>query len=268
MSRNIVLHISYEGTHFHGYQIQPGQRTVQSCVESALSRLLQQDISVTCAGRTDTGVHALAQVVNFKTNHSFPLAKFVPALRGLLPPDIAVVQAWEKPPEFHARFSALARHYRYWLQPSAPANPFLRSRVWLCPWLLDVNLFQQAWKDLRGKHHFAAFCKSGSYRTNHDINVMWSDCLWQNGLLRCDIMADSFLYNMVRSLIGTTVDIARGRLPADHLQQLLQNPQRQQVGRTAPPEGLYLYNVIYPPTLELHLVQSAYMEQSAPERLF
>lgn len=251
--RNIALHVAYEGTHFHGYQIQQGQRTVQATLETALSHLLQDRISIICAGRTDAGVHALAQVINFHTPHTLPLERLVPALRGLLPADVAVWQAWEAPLDFHARFSAIARHYRYYLQPQAQAHPFLHSRVWLCPWALDVTLFQQTWQNLIGYHQFSAFCKSGSYRKNHWIEVLWANGEWDKGLLVCDIVADSFLHHMVRSLIGTTTEIARGRLPSDHIQQLLQRPERQQIGPTAPPQGLYLYNVIYPPELKLYL---------------
>ena len=253
--RNIALQIVYHGTCFHGYQNQPGQRTVQSCVEEALEILLQLPAPLLCAGRTDAGVHAYAQVVSFQTEHRMPVDRFVPALRSLLPEDLAVVQAWELPPEFNPRASALGRHYRYVLQPGGVFNPLIRQQVWHCPYTVDRTLLQQSWKSLEGTHDFRAFCKSGSYRQHFNSTIYWTRC-WEHGpLLVLDIMGRSFLYNMVRTLVGTMVDIARGRLAPETLAQALSSGERRLVGLTAPPQGLYLFNVVYPPEYAIQLIQ-------------
>lgn len=252
--RNIALQVVYHGTHFHGYQHQPGMRTVQACVEEALETLLKQPCPLLCAGRTDAGVHGYAQVVSFQTGHRIPVERMVLALRSLLPDDLAVVQAWELPAEFNPRASALGRHYRYLLQDGGIFNPVLRNQVWHCPYRVDRGLLRQVWKSLEGQYDFKAFCKTGSYRRHYLSRIYWTRCWEHQGLIVLEILGRSFLYNMVRTLVGTSIDIARGNLPPDTIQQLLGSGDRRRVGLTAPPQGLYLFNVIYPPEYGLSLV--------------
>jgi len=252
--RNIALQLVYQGTHFHGYQIQPAQRTVQSELEAALLKLLGELPVLTCAGRTDAGVHAYAQLVNFKTKHTLPQDRWVPALNGMLPPDLRVVQAWQVRPDFNSRYAALARHYRYLIRPAALTHPHLNEAVWQYTGLLDLEALQSAWQSLVGHHNFKAFCKSGSYRSEYEITVRWVQCWQWQELLVLEIMAQSFLYNMVRTLVGTVVDIARGKLTPAQLQQALLTGERQLAGSTAPPQGLYLYHVLYPPEDGLELI--------------
>lgn len=252
--RNLALQLVYHGTDFHGYQNQPGQRTVQAAVETALETVLQTSCPLLCAGRTDAGVHAYAQVVSFQTDHRIPAERLVPALRSFLPADLAVVQAWELPADFNPRASAQGRHYRFLLQDGGPFNPVMREQVWHCPYPVDRRLLQQIWKSLEGTHDFKAFCKSGSYRQHYLSTIYWTRCWEHQGLIVLDILGRSFLYNMVRTLVGTAVDIARGNLPADTLSRAIATGERRLVGLTAPPQGLYLYNVIYPAAYGLHLV--------------
>lgn len=262
--RNIALQIAYQGTGFYGYQIQPAQITVQSCLIAALQKLLQQEPELICAGRTDTGVHAYAQLVNFLTEHALPLERFAPALNSLLPPAVQVIQAFELPLDFNARFAALGRHYRYVLSARGQRNPMLADQLWQCRYELDLNQLKQSWLSLQGKHNFKAFCASGSYRTQFEIPIYWSRC-WQHGpLMVLDIMGQSFLRNMVRTLVGTCVDIARGHLAPERLQQALQTGERKLVGMTAPAQGLYLFNVIYPPEFALNLMQPALQSWPVP----
>lgn len=257
MLRNLAVQLSYQGTDFNGYQIQPGApRTVQAEVQQVLARLLRHPPRLTCAGRTDAGVHAYAQVVSFETDKDFPVDRLAPALNSMLPPDVRAVQAWEVPAEFSARFSALARHYRYILRPQeATTNPHLRNSIWYCRHDLDFEKLRQGWLSLQGQHNFQAFCKSGSYRKDYEISVHWCNAWQWQGFWVLEIIAQSFLYNMVRNLVGTVVDIARGKLPPEQLQQALASGERQLSGSTAPPQGLYLYHVLYPAALGFELLQ-------------
>lgn len=254
--RNIALQLVYQGTGFHGYQVQPGQRTVQSCLAEALQTLLQHEPALICAGRTDAGVHAYAQLVNFQTAHRLPVDRFAPALNRMLPPDLRVLKAWEVADDFSSRFAALARHYRYVLAPNQLAHPLLRDQIWYSAHQLDLELLSQVWASLEGEHDFRAFCSQGSYRQNFRIPIYWTRS-WRHGeLIVLELMGQSFLYNMVRTLVGTAVDIARGHFAPERLQQALTSGERALVGVTAPPQGLYLFNVIYPPEHGIELIDA------------
>lgn len=257
MLRNLAVQITYQGTDFNGYQIQPGEpRTVQAELQTVLERLLRHAPRISCAGRTDAGVHAYAQVVNFQTAKDFPVDRLAPALNSMLPGDVRAIQAWEMPADFSARFSALARHYRYILRPhESTRNPHLRNSIWQCRYDLDFERLKQSWLSLQGQHNFQAFCKSGSYRDSYDISVHWCHAWQWQGFWVLEIIAQSFLYNMVRNLVGTMVDIARGKLPPEQLQLALDRGERHLSGSTAPPQGLYLYHVLYPAALGLELLQ-------------
>lgn len=256
MSRHLALQLAYQGTDFHGYQVQPQQRTVQSELEHALERLLGHCPQTICAGRTDAGVHAYAQVVHFSTDHSLPLERLGLALNALLPGDLRVVRCFDVPPDFSARFSAVARHYRYLIGQHPVVPPLLRQHSWFYSRELDSILLQQNWESLQGRHNFAAFCKTGSYRENFEIPIHWVRCWPYGSFWVLEIIGQSFLYNMVRTLVGTVVDIARGHLSPEVLPRALEGGERRWVGTTAPPQGLYLYNVIYPPDLGLNLIQA------------
>ncbi|MGV3522757.1 MAG: tRNA pseudouridine(38-40) synthase TruA [Candidatus Sericytochromatia bacterium] len=257
MQRTLALHLAYQGAHFAGYQVQPQKRTVQSELLTALARFLPDAQRLICAGRTDAGVHAYAQLVQLDTHSSFPLAKLPDALNSQLPEDLRVIQAWEVPAHFSARFDAQARHYRYLIQlRSGPVYPHQRGLAWQCHFPMDTELLKRVWREVQGRHDFAAFCKSGSYREHKTvIDLRWSHC-WQYGdWLVLELMAQSFLYNMVRTLVGTAVDIARGQLPPERMREALAQRDRRLVGHTAPPQGLYLFNVVYPPAFGLDLVR-------------
>lgn len=251
--RNIALQIAYKGTHFHGYGIQPNQVTIQGELEKALKKLLGQPMKTHCAGRTDAGVHACAQVVNFFTEHTIPTMKIPLALQRLLPGDISILRSFDVSEDFHARFSALSRHYRYLISTDEVINPFEYQLKWRESRPFDPNLFKQVWENLVGEHNFEAFCSRGSYRKNYQITIQKVECLVQDGQLSCDIIAPSFLYNMVRALIGTTMAIAYGRFQENHIEKLLLKPERHLIGTRAPPQGLYLYRVNYPPEYDIQL---------------
>ncbi|MGE3727711.1 MAG: tRNA pseudouridine(38-40) synthase TruA [Candidatus Sericytochromatia bacterium] len=252
--RLMGLHLVYEGTHFQGYQVQPQQRTVQLHLENALAKVLGHVCPTICAGRTDAGVHARAQFVHFQTPKAFPLERLPLALQRHLPADIAVLSAHDLSPGFHARYAALSRTYRYFIWPETRVLPFNARYCWHYPHDFDRNLLSELWPQLLGRHNFEAFCKSGSYRTNFIIEIEQARVLTApNGVICLEIQAQSFLYNMVRTLVGTVLDIARGRFPAQHLAQILSSTDRALVGLTAPPQGLFLWNVLYPAQFGLDL---------------
>ena len=222
-------------------------------MEKGLAKLLGHPCQTICAGRTDAGVHALTQLVQFKTLSLFPLEKLKTALQSLLPLEIAVVECFELPLEFHARYSALARHYCYVILNQKIPNPFLTSYVWHYARMFDISLFKSLWETLPGTKDGSAFCKSGSYRKNLTVKIQSAHCRISQSFLFCHIIAESFLYNMVRTLVGTILDISKGRFPKEHLDSLFSEPHRQNVGYTAPPNGLYLYNVLYPEKYHIQL---------------
>ncbi|RMH71195.1 MAG: tRNA pseudouridine(38-40) synthase TruA [Gemmatimonadetes bacterium] len=243
--RNIKLTLEYDGTAFHGWQIQPEMRTVQGVLEAVLSQLLQTDIQVIGSGRTDAGVHALGQVANFRTTNPLPLERLHKGLNALLPDDVVVHQVETVSPAFHARFDAYRRCYRYRMTYRPVAIG--RAYVWYYPYArLDVSQMQTAAQLLLGDHDFQAFCASGSDVAHYRVNVMHQEWQVQEDNLTFEICANRFLRGMVRSLVGTMVAIGRGKMPISQLQEALETGQRNLVGPTAPPQGLYLTQVLYP----------------------
>ena len=243
MQRNIRLVLEYDGTFFKGWQIQPKQRTVQGELEARLERLCSQPVRVIASGRTDTGVHAQGQVVNFKWNKDISLERLQHALNGMLPADVAVLAADEVPSTFHARFDARRRTYLYQIRQQKQA--LRRDQAWWIRRPLDVAAMQEAASALVGHHDFTSFCVAAFEKEKRDCQVF--DCTWQaleNGL-QFRMEANRFLRAMVRSIVGTLVEIGRGiRLPSA-IPQILAAQNRQSAGESAPPQGLFLNKVLY-----------------------
>jgi tRNA pseudouridine38-40 synthase len=242
-----ALQLAYDGSRFAGFQALPQMRTVQGELEQALIRLLGKPMGTVAAGRTDAGVHAYGQVVSFQANLPFPLARLRPLLQKQLPPDIVVKAVWPVGADFHARFSARGRHYRYRIWMAPEPDPFAWAYAWHVPYPLDLDKLADAWGQLVGIHDFAAWGRSGGSQ-HTTVFSLWLATVRVEGPWLClDLVAERFLYSMVRTLVGTGVDIARGRLPQNHLQQLLFTPDRAAVGVTAPPNGLYFCRALYDP---------------------
>jgi tRNA pseudouridine38-40 synthase len=244
--RNLRLLLEYDGTRYHGWQRQKNALTVQEVLEAALARLTGQALKVIGSGRTDAGVHALGQVANFQTTSPLPLKAFVHGLNSLLPPDLAVLKVEEAPPGFHARKSALAKTYEYRILNRPIRSPLHQHHVWWLPYALNLEAMRQAAVALVGEHDFAAFQASGSSVKNTGRRV--EAATWHSrpgGWLCFTITADGFLRGMVRSLVGTLVEIGRGKRSPGDLAALLQSGDRRRVGPTAPPQGLYLVEVRY-----------------------
>jgi len=270
MPRNIMLTIAFEGTRYCGWQLQPDAPTVQEFVERATEKLTGTHHRVLCASRTDSGVHALGQVASFQTECTIPAAKFRRGLQRFLPPDITIVQSQEVSPEFHATYSAIRKRYRYLLFDGEVMPPFLRHLACHHRSELNVDAMRQALPFLLGTHDFRCFetqypNKATSVRTILEATLqrvpVWA--MWNSGLdwtpvdgrprqdpalpLICfEIMADGFLYNMVRAIVGTLIQVGRGQKPPEHLAEVIASQDRANAGTTVPAQGLYLVQVDYP----------------------
>ncbi|MDN5346980.1 MAG: tRNA pseudouridine38-40 synthase [Clostridia bacterium] len=239
--------LAYEGTNYCGWQAQPDEHgpSVQGTVEKALKKLTGEEIRVTAAGRTDAGVHARGQVISFATGSKIPLERWPLALNAVLPPDIAALRAEEVGPEFHARYSAHSKTYRYTILNSPLRDVFWRRFSWHIRQPLNIEVMEEALAYLKGQHDFRAFCAAGSpvknfVRTIKDARLRKEGCL-----INLDIKADGFLYHMARIIAGTLVEVGQGRLKAEAIPEILASRDRGRAGPTAPPHGLCLMEVEY-----------------------
>ncbi len=240
--RNIKLVLEYDGTAFHGWQVQPDDRTVQGVLQDALGELLQSKLKLTGAGRTDGGVHALNQVANFQTSSPLSLNAIKSGVNSLLPSDVLVKSTEEVHPSFNARRDALSRTYRYRILLAR--SPLRRRYAWELKYSLKVRPMRQASQILCGVHDCTSFAVATS---PSDGRVRVLSCEWKKkgDELWMEMRADRFLRHMVRILVGTLVDVGRGRLEADDFVGILEARDRTLAGATAPPEGLCLLNVEY-----------------------
>lgn len=246
--RNIKAVIQYDGSRYFGFQAQlnPEQLpTVQEALEEAIGGLLKEKTRVYSAGRTDRGVHALGQVVNFYTESLIPVEKLARAINQHLPVDVYIRSVEEVASTFHARKSALGKHYQYRVWNSDEKTVFGNQYFYHYPGSLDDELMQEACKLLEGTHNYQGFSAAGStvksfVRTVYDMNMR------RNGdWLTFDVYGNGFLYNMVRIMVGTVLDIGLHRKKVDVIPQVLATQNRHLAGRTAPASGLYLKNVFY-----------------------
>lgn len=244
--RTIALVVEYDGTHFHGFQRQISLPTVAGELDRALSALCAQPIAVVGAGRTDAGVHATGQVVSFETASDVPLRRMPLALSGMLREQrIAVLRAVERKPGFSARHDALARTYRYRILNRAAPSPLRERRVFFVRSPLDVDRMLTASTALLGKHDFTSFCAQVPERGHPVRTVERIEITHEGEIIDLELTADSFLHQMVRIIVGTLVEIGRGKRPPDDIGKILEAKNRRVAGVTAPPHGLYLTHVRY-----------------------
>jgi tRNA pseudouridine38-40 synthase len=243
--RNIKLVLEYDGTDFHGWQRQPGLRTVQGEVESALEQLTGARPSCNASGRTDAGVHALGQVVQFTTVSRLAPAVIARALNASLPRDVRVLDAVEVPQAFHATLDALSKCYRYVIDNRPIARPFLRRHAWHVPWRLDVDAMRRAAQSLLGRHDFRSFETEWPNRTS-SVRTLFDAAATRDGdTVNVEVEADGFLYNMVRTIAGTLMYVGKGKRSVAWVAEVLAARDRRAAGPTAPPQGLYLVGVRY-----------------------
>ena len=240
------ISLAYEGTDFVGWQRQPAGTSVQGLLEDALRELDARDVTVIGAGRTDAGVHALEQVAAFTLEREIAPDTLVRALNVRLPGTVRVVTAAVPRADFHPQFDAVSKTYRYRLWNDAVLPPFERRYAWHVIGPLDVNAMRQAAAVLLGSHDFAAFQAADSDAKTTEREIVQSDIRrLQPALLEYEITGNGFLRHMVRTIVGSLVDIGRGRCSPEWLHEVLRSRDRRQAGRTAPPHGLFLVRVNY-----------------------
>ena len=249
--RNVKLVLEYDGTNYHGWQIQPNVPTIQGVLEKTLAKLTKTAIQVIGAGRTDSGVHAEGQVANFHTDSRIPIAAFQKGLNAILPRDIVVCSATEMPSAFHARFSATSRHYRYTLLNRAYPSALLRQRNYFFPREIDISHANSLCRTLIGKHDFSSFQKVGSNRLSPVCEVYTAYWWRQESHVHFEIEADAFLRGMVRAITGTLLKCLGGQHADRELRRILAAKDRAAAGMSVPAHGLSLIGVEYSNTADL-----------------
>lgn len=243
--KNYLLTLMFDGRSFHGWQVQKNAVTVQQCVQDGVQRILGVRENIIGCSRTDSGVHANMFCCNIRTEKNIDLTSFRRSLNAVLPDSIAVTDITEVPYEFHARYNCKRKEYEYLLFNADYMNPFYVGRALYYPYSLDEKLINDNAKDFIGTHDFSAFCASGS-SVEDKVRSVFSASFEKNGeLASFKICADGFLYNMVRIIVGTLLDINSGKLPSGSVPEIINSLDRSRAGFTADGCGLYLNKVIY-----------------------
>ncbi|AOT71201.1 tRNA pseudouridine(38-40) synthase TruA [Geosporobacter ferrireducens] len=243
--RNIKLLIEYDGTNFCGWQRQNNGRTIQEEIEKALEKVLKRPVKIHGSGRTDTGVHALGQVASFKANITVPMDKIPLALNSLLPEDISVKGASEVEEDFHARYSAKGKKYIYQIYNGPLRSPLLRNYAYFVAHPLDLNRMQEAAQYFLGSHDFKGFMASGSCVQDTVRTLYKLDVYFHENLIKIEVEGNGFLYNMVRIISGTLVEVGKEKILPTEMQKIIASGIRESAGPTAPAQGLYLAEVFY-----------------------
>lgn len=248
--RNLKLILAYDGTDFCGWQVQPGTPSIQGTLAEAIGRITGEKVLPQGSGRTDAGVHAIAQVATFETHTPIPATNLVTALNDVLPAAIRVLVASEAPAEFHARKSATAKTYRYRIYREAICPPFLARYVWHYPYPLEFKVMAEAAWLVEGEHDFTSFAavdpEKGRPEAASNVRTIFSSA-WRREYAEWiyEVRGNGFLHHMVRNLVGTFILVGKGTLKPDDITRILNANNRSAAGATAPAQGLYLVNVEY-----------------------
>lgn len=247
----LALGIEYLGTAFHGWQRQPGERSVQETLETAVSTVADHPVRVTCAGRTDAGVHALGQVIHFDTDGRRPARAWTMGVNSNLPADVSVSWVSRVGEDFHARFSARSRTYRYVIHNSPLRSALLAERAWWCRRELDLAAMRSAVAHLMGEHDFSAF-RATACQAENPVRRVTDSSVFRCGRLVClQLTANAFLHHMVRNVAGTLVRVGSGEADPGWVAEILEQRDRRLAGMTAPAAGLYFLGVDYGELLQV-----------------
>ncbi|KTR25594.1 tRNA pseudouridine synthase A [Exiguobacterium indicum] len=242
--RRLKCTIQYDGTGYAGYQVQPNGLTIQEVIETTLARMHKHPVKIIGSGRTDAKVHAYGQVIHFDTELAIPPENVVKALNTLLPADIRVRSCEEVEPTFEARYDVVGKEYRYFVRREE--NAFRRNLSVHIPYPLDLERIRQGMAHLVGTHDFSSFCVAKTETDNRVRTIYESELMTIDDELVFRFQGSGFLYNQIRIMVGTLLDVGRGRFAPEDIKKMLLAKDRNVAGVTAPPHGLYLWEVFYP----------------------
>ena len=244
--RNIKLLIEYDGKDFNGWQKQPNKLNIQGEIERAIERITGEEVNLMASGRTDAGVHAIGQVANFKTNSNIPIEKFPIALNTNLKKSIIIKSAEEVEERFHSRLNCKKKTYRYIINNSKYGTAIYRNLETHIPIKLDIEKMQKAVKYFEGEHDFKAFKASGTSSKSSVRKIYKAEVIDAgNERIYIELTGNGFLYNMVRIIAGTLVEVGLNKIEPQQIENIILSKKRENAGKTLPPQGLYLVNVVY-----------------------
>ncbi len=244
--RNIKLTIEYDGKEFHGWQKQPNKLNIQGTIEKAIEQITGEQVELTASGRTDRGVHALGQVANFKTNSNIPIEKFAIAINSNLKKSIIIQSAEEVEETFHSRLSCKRKTYRYIINNSKLGTAIYRNLETHIPMKLDLDKMKQAIQYFIGEHDFKAFRASGTSAKSSVRRIDQAEIIEKDkDRIWIELTGNGFLYNMVRIIAGTLVEVGLGNIQPEEIPSIIEDKKRERAGKTLPPQGLYLVRVEY-----------------------
>ena len=243
--RNIKLTIEYDGKEFNGWQKQPNKLNIQGTIEKAIQELTGEEVELNASGRTDAGVHALNQVANFKTNSNIPIEKIAIALNSKLKKSILIKSAEEVDERFHSRLTCKRKTYRYVINNSKYGTAIYRNMEFHIPQKLDIAKMKEAVKYFEGEHDFKAFKASGTSSKSSIRKIYKAEVIQNEDRIYIELTGNGFLYNMVRIIAGTLVDVGLGNIAPEEITNIINEGKRQNAGKTLPAHGLFLVSVEY-----------------------
>ncbi len=243
--RNIKLTIEYDGKKFGGWQKQPNELNIQGEIEQAIKQITGEDVELNASGRTDSGVHALGQVANFKTNSNLDIEKFAVAINSKLKKSIVIKKAEEVPENFHARYNCKGKKYRYIINNSYQGTAIYRDLECHIPQKLDIEKMQEGIKFFEGKHDFKGFKASGTSGKSTVREIYKAEVKQDGERIIIELTGNGFMYNMVRIISGTIVDVGLGKITPNQIPDIINAKDRTKAGKTLPASGLYLVEVYY-----------------------
>lgn len=243
--RNIKLKIEYDGKEYNGWQKQPNKLNIQGEIERAIEKITGEKVELYASGRTDAGVHSLGQVANFKTNSKMPIEKFAIAINSQVKNSIRIVSAEEVSENFHSRYNCKQKTYRYIINNSPYGSAIYRNLEYHMPIKLDVKKMEKAIKYFEGEHDFKAFKSSGTSSKSSIRTIYKAEIKKKEERIIIELTGNGFLYNMVRIISGTLLEVGLGKIKADDIPLIIESKDRTRAGKTLPPQGLYLVEVKY-----------------------